>query len=207
MQLFKEKGYKNVSVDEIVQACNSSKGSFYHHFKSKAEILNEHFALADKYYEQLYNELPTQLTPKGRLQLFLENVFIYLEETFGREFLSVVYSTSLESEAHLYFRNPNRKLFMLFEALIAEVIEASTTKPSLSIKQLKLAFIQLDGGHLLLVYFPGRSVSPGKWCKCTRAFFKWFFLKVTLKINKGQSQHLGLSSTFQVILCSLQEEI
>lgn len=146
MQLFKEKGYKNVSVDEIVQACNSSKGSFYHHFKSKAEILNEHFALADKYYEQLYNELPTQLTAKRRLQLFLENVFIYLEETFGREFLSVVYSTSLESEAHLYFRNPNRKLFMLFEALIAEVIEASTTKPSLSIKQLKLAFIQLSMG-------------------------------------------------------------
>lgn len=146
MQLFKEKGYKNVSVDEIVQACNSSKGSFYHHFKSKAEILNEHFALADKYYERLYNELPTQLTAKRRLQLFLENVFIYLEETFGREFLSVVYSTSLESEAHLYFRNPNRKLFMLFEALIAEVIEASTTKPSLSIKQLKLAFIQLSMG-------------------------------------------------------------
>lgn len=146
MQLFKEKGYKNVSVDEIVQACNSSKGSFYHHFKSKAEILNEHFALADQYYEKLYNELPIQLTPKGRLQLFLENVFIYLEETFGREFLSVVYSTSLESEAHLYFRNPNRKLFMLFEALIAEVIETSTTKPSLSIKQLKLAFIQLSMG-------------------------------------------------------------
>ncbi|MFL0583263.1 TetR/AcrR family transcriptional regulator [Solibacillus silvestris] len=146
MQLFKEKGYKNVSVDEIVQACNSSKGSFYHHFKSKAEILNEHFALADKYYEQLYNDLPIQLSPKRRLQLFLENVFIYLEETFGREFLSVVYSTSLESEAHLYFRNPNRKLFMLFGALITEVIEASPTKPALSLKQLKLAFTQLAMG-------------------------------------------------------------
>lgn len=146
MQMFKKKGYKNVSVDEIVQACNSSKGSFYHHFKSKAEILNEHFALADKFYEQLYTELPTNLSPKERLHLFLKNVFIYLEQTFGREFLSVIYSTSLESEAHLYFRNPNRKLFMLFEALIAEVVEASPTKPSLSLKQLKLAFIQLAMG-------------------------------------------------------------
>lgn len=146
MQLFKEKGYKNVSVDEIVQACNSSKGSFYHHFNSKTDILNENFALADKYYEQLYKELPKNSTPKDRLQLFLEKVFIYLEQTFGREFLSVIYSTSLESEAHLYFRNPNRKLFLLFEALISEVVEASSIKPSLSLKQLKLVFTQMAMG-------------------------------------------------------------
>ena len=34
LKLFKEKGYKSVTVDEIVRVCRTSKGSFYHHYKS-----------------------------------------------------------------------------------------------------------------------------------------------------------------------------
>lgn len=41
LQLFMEKGYENVSVDDIISATNTSKGTFYHYFKGKDEILNE----------------------------------------------------------------------------------------------------------------------------------------------------------------------
>lgn len=36
--LFLEKGFKEVSLNEIVRKCNLSKGGFYHHFKSKDEL-------------------------------------------------------------------------------------------------------------------------------------------------------------------------
>lgn len=39
--LFMRKGYENVSVDEIIAATNTSKGTFYHYFKGKDEILLE----------------------------------------------------------------------------------------------------------------------------------------------------------------------
>jgi protoporphyrinogen oxidase/AcrR family transcriptional regulator len=41
LALFIEKGYENVSVDEIIAATNTSKGTFYHYFKGKDEILQE----------------------------------------------------------------------------------------------------------------------------------------------------------------------
>lgn len=41
LQLFTEKGYENVSVDDIISATNTSKGTFYHYFKGKDEILGE----------------------------------------------------------------------------------------------------------------------------------------------------------------------
>ncbi|MDP5275440.1 TetR/AcrR family transcriptional regulator [Chengkuizengella axinellae] len=37
--LFAEKGYEKTTVSEIIELVGSSKGGFYHHFKSKDEIL------------------------------------------------------------------------------------------------------------------------------------------------------------------------
>ena len=39
MNLFLQRGYKDVSMQDICNACNLSKGGLYRHFGSKAEIL------------------------------------------------------------------------------------------------------------------------------------------------------------------------
>lgn len=41
LRLFTERGYENVSVDEIIAATNTSKGTFYHYFRGKEEIIAE----------------------------------------------------------------------------------------------------------------------------------------------------------------------
>ncbi len=41
LQLFTEKGFENVSVDEIITATGTSKGTFYHYFDSKDDIVAE----------------------------------------------------------------------------------------------------------------------------------------------------------------------
>ena len=41
--LFMEKGYSNVSVNEICSACSITKPTLYYHFKSKEDILYEYF--------------------------------------------------------------------------------------------------------------------------------------------------------------------
>ncbi len=37
-KLFLERGYKEVSLNEILKECGVSKGAFYHHYKSKDEL-------------------------------------------------------------------------------------------------------------------------------------------------------------------------
>src|SRR5690625_7213074 len=37
--LFQQRGYKDVGLNEILKACNISKGSFYHHFPDGKEAL------------------------------------------------------------------------------------------------------------------------------------------------------------------------
>jgi protoporphyrinogen oxidase/AcrR family transcriptional regulator len=41
LAMFMDKGYENVSVDDIIAATHTSKGTFYHYFKSKDEIISE----------------------------------------------------------------------------------------------------------------------------------------------------------------------
>ncbi|WP_274651917.1 FAD-dependent oxidoreductase [Paenibacillus humicola] len=41
LKLFRERGFEQVSVDEIIHATGTSKGTFYHYFKSKDELLVE----------------------------------------------------------------------------------------------------------------------------------------------------------------------
>jgi AcrR family transcriptional regulator len=38
--LIEAKGFDNVPVDDIVSACDLAKGTFYHHFKSKYDIIS-----------------------------------------------------------------------------------------------------------------------------------------------------------------------
>ncbi|MBO9605503.1 MAG: FAD-dependent oxidoreductase [Paenibacillaceae bacterium] len=41
LQLFVERGYEHVSVDDIIKATHTSKGTFYHYFSGKDEIVLE----------------------------------------------------------------------------------------------------------------------------------------------------------------------
>ena len=57
IKLFNEKGFDNVHIDEIAADAGTSKGSFYTYFKSKDEVIIEHYFRIDEYYESVYNEM------------------------------------------------------------------------------------------------------------------------------------------------------
>ena len=53
LNLFQQKGYHGVSVDEIVETAGTSKGGFYHNFKSKDALLYE---IHDVFISQVLKE-------------------------------------------------------------------------------------------------------------------------------------------------------
>ncbi|WP_175615556.1 TetR/AcrR family transcriptional regulator, partial [Piscibacillus halophilus] len=53
LQLFSEKGFHGVTVRDIVEHCQTSKGGFYHHFKSKDELL---YVIHDTFVSYVLNE-------------------------------------------------------------------------------------------------------------------------------------------------------
>ncbi|MCK4653591.1 MAG: TetR/AcrR family transcriptional regulator, partial [Candidatus Cloacimonetes bacterium] len=54
--LFYQKGYENTSVNFIIETIGISKGTFYHYFKSKEDLL-------DNIVEKFTNEIISKLEP------------------------------------------------------------------------------------------------------------------------------------------------
>ncbi len=72
-RLFLERGYDNVSLNDLISEAGLSKGLFYHHFESKEALL---LALFERISEESYEALgpallETAADPLARLQLFL----------------------------------------------------------------------------------------------------------------------------------------
>ena len=49
--LFYKKGYEQTTVEDIINASRTSKGTFYHYFKGKESLLNSLSYLFDEKYE------------------------------------------------------------------------------------------------------------------------------------------------------------
>ena len=68
LALFDEKGYDNVTINDICHQIGLTKGAFYHHFDSKSDILimkykfNENTLL--KYYHSISTDKPLQKLKK-----------------------------------------------------------------------------------------------------------------------------------------------
>lgn len=82
--LFLKKGIKEVSINEIIQSCELSKGAFYHHFESKEqvymEVLNRFFFSYFK-KQNVYYSVDIPLTEK--LERFAKSFLDPYEEIAG----------------------------------------------------------------------------------------------------------------------------
>ncbi|WP_062198986.1 TetR/AcrR family transcriptional regulator [Massilibacterium senegalense] len=74
IDLFEKNGYHGVTVDRIVAESNTSKGGFYHNFKSKDELLYDIHDLFISYVLQKANEAyENYTTPTERLCAIIQS--------------------------------------------------------------------------------------------------------------------------------------
>lgn len=94
MRLFEAHGYHRVTVDQIVKESGTSKGGFYHNFKSKDELL---YIIHDQFItyvlekaEEAYEKWDT---PTERLQAIVKS-FVMMIDLY-RSQVTIFYQESL----------------------------------------------------------------------------------------------------------------
>jgi len=83
MMLFKEKGYNNVSVDEIVKKAGTAKGTFYIYYDTKAKIIMELIREYDDYYNEIIKKMDKTLTSDEKLDIIVEESFCFTSEKYS----------------------------------------------------------------------------------------------------------------------------
>lgn len=75
--LFYKNGYEQTTVEDIINASKTSKGTFYHYFKGKEALLNSLSYLFDQKYEDLAAVIDPNLSCYDKL-LFLNHELFYM---------------------------------------------------------------------------------------------------------------------------------
>lgn len=117
--LFIEKGYDNTTVEEIVRKTEVAKGTFYHYFKSKNEILD---AMLNRYIEEI-NESMSNIASKEGINAVEKIVRVFRffgEYRNNRErFIGYIHE---ERNAHLHLMIEN-KFIPVFIHPFADMVE------------------------------------------------------------------------------------
>lgn len=72
-EVFLEKGFKNVTMKDVVEKCEISRGGLYIYFASTEEIFNAVIAQDKSSVENFFEQVVTDATAAERLLLFLKD--------------------------------------------------------------------------------------------------------------------------------------
>ncbi|MGL4275815.1 MAG: TetR/AcrR family transcriptional regulator [Morganella morganii] len=86
--LFIEKGYQSVSIDEIARDARVTKGAFYHHFKSKSDLLLHCYEIQLQKISAVLDHIEPLADKWEELQLVVRSFMNYLEQHY-RELIPV----------------------------------------------------------------------------------------------------------------------
>lgn len=119
-RLFYEQGYDDTTVDEIIRASGTSKGTFYHYFKGKDALLTSLSELFDNKYEELIQEMPEEMGNFEKLLYLNQELFGMIETSVSRELLASMYSSQLVTKGEKHLLDQNRIYYRLLNELVAE---------------------------------------------------------------------------------------
>ncbi|MFK8793920.1 TetR/AcrR family transcriptional regulator [Planococcus plakortidis] len=149
LELFKKKGFNKVTVDEIIQNAESSKGAFYNHFTSKHDIFAEKFREIDYFYvEKLFPELESEDDLETKLKSFLTMQMEYIEEDLGWDVVRTIYEQELNTERESFFQNPERPLYHFLHKLFDEGRRQEIFREDLTTEQMVEVLIRAMRGIL-----------------------------------------------------------
>lgn len=130
VELFREKGYDRVSVDEIVRTAGMSKGTFYIYFRSKADIILEMLRQYDDYYDRVMQSMDREMPVDRRLEKIVEASCRFTQEVIGLDLIRVLYIKQLGAGTeHRELLNEDRALFGIIAGLVREGQAAGLYRP------------------------------------------------------------------------------
>ena len=158
-QLFYEQGYDNTTVEEIVDASGTSRGSFYHYFDGKAALLSSLSYLFDEKYDELAESMNPDLSSIEKLNLMNQELFLMIDNTVSVDLLSQLFATQLITNGERHMMSPNRTYYKLLRQVISEVKQNGTFREEFSVNDIAKAYAMFERGLMYDWCISGGSYS------------------------------------------------
>ncbi len=156
-QLFYEQGYEETTVEEIIEASKTSKGSFYHYFSGKDALLSELSYLFDEKYAALQLALADEQPARTcfeRLLYLNQELFLMIENAISLDLLARLYSSQLVTHGEKHLLDRNRIYYKLLRQIVSEGQKKGEFTAALSVGEIVKQYALCERA---LIY---------DWCLC-----------------------------------------
>lgn len=119
-KLFYEQGFEETTIEDIVYESETSKGSFYHYFKGKDELMGTLANVFDEKYEQLMVEMDPGLDAMEKLIYVNHELFSMIDGGVSMDLLSRLLSTQLLARGEKHLLDRSRTYFRVLRQIISE---------------------------------------------------------------------------------------
>mgnify|MGYP000541832288 CR=1 FL=1 len=126
--LFHKKGYDQTTVEDIISASKTSKGTFYHYFKGKEALLNSLSDLFDEKYEDLISEIDQKMSAYDKLLYLNRELFYMIETSVDIKLLASLYSSQLITKDKKSLADKKRFYFKWLTEIIDDGIKSGEFK-------------------------------------------------------------------------------
>lgn len=119
-KLFHEKGYENTTIDEIISESGTSKGSFYHYYSGKDELLSALSSIFDAKYEELIQTLDPEMNSYEKLLYLCIQVHRMVEKEIPMDLLASMYASQVVKKGDKHLVDQNRYYYRIVNQLVDE---------------------------------------------------------------------------------------
>lgn len=139
-KLFYDQGYENTTVDEIIAAAATSKGSFYHYFKGKDALLGTLAYLFDEKYEELMDTMDPDMGSYDTLLYLNYELFSMIENSISIDLLARLLGSQLITRGEKSLLDRNRLYYRLLTKIIQQGQEAGELRDDVSVGEITKAY-------------------------------------------------------------------
>ena len=139
-KLFYKQGYEETTVEDIVFESETSKGSFYHYFKGKDELMGTLASVFDEKYEELMETMDPRRDAVEQLIYLNHELFAMIDGGVSIDLLARLLSTQLLSRGEKHLLDRSRTYFKVLRQIIQEGQRAGQLRRDRSVGEIVKAY-------------------------------------------------------------------
>ena len=168
-QLFYRQGYDDTTVEEIIEASGTSRGSFYHYFEGKDALLSSVSYLFDQKYEELMEHMDPDQNRFDLLMDLNRELFAMIENSISLDLLARLYSSQLITRGDKHLLDHNRTYYKLLREIVVQGQERGELRRDVTVSEMVRVYAMCEraliydwclsgGGYSLLQ--DGKTMMP-----------------------------------------------
>lgn len=139
-KLFYRQGYDDTTVEEVIEESGTSRGSFYHYFQGKDDLLSTLADVFDQKYEALIEAMNPEMDRFDQLMYLNQELFAMLENSISLDLVARLYSSQLVTRGDKSLMDHNRIYYRLLRQIALQGQERGDLRADVTVNEIVRAY-------------------------------------------------------------------